>query len=181
MNGLTEDRGYKWKSHSTRHVLSSYKLLIKEVSVVSRKHRRLPLPLTIHHKYMVRPSYKSAHFACGHKKKINLKLTAKLLPSWLSFSVPGCPMKAAGVERKTSMVLQSPGPCMLQYCSIHPGYFPAWTAVHLLHEVLLEARRGHQILGTKNKGCCEQPYKCLELNPGPLEEQSVLLIPEPSL
>lgn len=68
MNGLTEDREYKWKSHSTRHVLSSYKLLIKEVSVVSRKHRRLPLPLTIHHKYMVRPSYKSAHFACGHKK-----------------------------------------------------------------------------------------------------------------
>ena len=35
--------------------------------------------------------------------------------------------------------------------------------------------------GTGDPGNCDPPCGCLELNPGPLEEQLVLLIAEPSL
>jgi hypothetical protein len=41
-----------------------------------------------------------------------------------------------------------------------------------------EARRGFQIGVT---GGCKLSYKCWELNPGPMEEQSVSLTNEPSL
>ena len=44
-----------------------------------------------------------------------------------------------------------------------------------------EARRGNWILWNWSYRQCELPYGCWELNPGPLEEQSVLLTPEPFL
>ena len=42
------------------------------------------------------------------------------------------------------------------------------------------ARRGRQIPGTGVTDSCELPCGCWELNPGPLEEQPVLLTAEPS-
>ena len=38
-----------------------------------------------------------------------------------------------------------------------------------------------EVAGSWSYRQCELPYGCWELNPGPLEEQSVLLITEPSL
>lgn len=40
------------------------------------------------------------------------------------------------------------------------------------------ARRGHWILGTGIIDGCELPSGCWESNPGPLEEQTILLIIE---
>ncbi|XP_052048825.1 BEN domain-containing protein 6 isoform X2 [Apodemus sylvaticus] len=48
-------------------------------------------------------------------------------------------------------------------------------------QVPAEARRGNQILQTRATGSCEPPRMCLESNPGPPEEQPVLLTTVPSL
>jgi hypothetical protein len=45
-----------------------------------------------------------------------------------------------------------------------------------------EVRRRHQISSrTRARGCCELLCRCWELNPGPQQEQQVLLKAEPAL
>ena len=53
-----------------------------------------------------------------------------------------------------------------------------------LHFVLIESeeiKRGHWILRTGVMNDCEPPCGCWELNPGPLQDQPVLLTSEPSV
>lgn len=48
-----------------------------------------------------------------------------------------------------------------------------------MHSVATEIRREHQICSWDHS--CEQPYGCWDLNPGPLQEQPVILTAEPFL
>ena len=56
--------------------------------------------------------------------------------------------------------------------------FSSLTLVFCLHVCLNEGVGSHR---PKVIGICDLPYGCWELNPGPLEEQPVLLTAEPSL
>ena len=64
---------------------------------------------------------------------------------------------------------------------MHTAVLSACMSVYRMCAVPKDARVGHWIPWTGVTGGCEPFGGCWELNPGPLEEQLVLLRAEPSL
>ena len=63
------------------------------------------------------------------------------------------------------------------YSVLCMGVLPAIISVQHVHAVSLESRSP----GTEGTATCELPCGCWKLNQGPLEEQPILIITEPSL